>query len=129
LKQKNISKERDKSEFSGKEKKGRGALQREKKRKLKELGKVENTKADNSTERREKKNREQSKEKKSQIDGKPEKKLKPPKKQQRVDKEEADFDNMVRSYKAVFAFGKGGSEVSESTNGNRDVNVSKRWFD
>mmetsp|Transcript_23512 Transcript_23512/g.36256 ORF Transcript_23512/g.36256 Transcript_23512/m.36256 type:complete len:808 (-) Transcript_23512:94-2517(-) len=131
LKQKNISKERGKSEFSGKEKKGRGALQREKKRKLKELGKVENTKADDSTERREKKNREQSKEKKPQVEGKPEKKLKKlkPHKKLRVDKEEADFDNMVRSYKAVFAFGKGGNEVSESTNGNRDVNVSKRWFD
>ena len=87
---------------SKRKKKGRGALQREKKRKLKGAGGV-NTTPEPEEENRLKPRKISSDEEPA---AKPEqakiKKVKPPKKR-KVDKDEAAFEKMVRSYKAAFS--------------------------
>ena len=123
---------------SKRKKKGRGALQREKKRKLKGAGGV-NTTPEPEEENRLKPRKISSDEEPA---AKPEqakiKKVKPPKKR-KVDKDEAAFEKMVRSYKAAFS-GSSSKQSTASGNGkadgghansttNEDAVPKKRWFE
>lgn len=114
-------------------KKGRGALQREKKRARKEAGEGVDTKSDEGG--KESATKKQKLEDRS-VSAKQEKpkKVKPQKKR-KVDKDDEALEDMIRSYKSTFgsAAGKvipadeGASEPKKETS--RERVVKKRWFE
>ena len=111
-------------------KKGRGALQREKKRARKEAGEEEGDKPENIDESNAAKKQKLS-ETKVEKSKKP--KMVKPQKKRKVDKDETELEDMIRSYKSTFSSGPTSkavpSEASEPKQKSREKVVKKRWFE
>uniref|UniRef100_A0A7S3PYQ9 RRM domain-containing protein n=1 Tax=Chaetoceros debilis TaxID=122233 RepID=A0A7S3PYQ9_9STRA len=112
-------------------KKSRGQKQREKKRKLKEAGLLDEDSKDVPTENVDIAKKPMAKKAEADSDSDVKSKsVKPPKnKKKKVDKKEEKFEDMVRSYRKVFA-----NTAADKTDGAAAVNPradveKKRWFD
>lgn len=130
MKQKAIAKDllEKQGKAQKKEKKSRGAMQREKKRRLRQEeanAKVEGSHDNISTEKE-----ILSQEKLKDPDTlKIQKAIKPPKKKKKIDKDENAFENMVRSYKEAFS-GDNTTVIPEAAEENERQDIKKkRWFD
>jgi hypothetical protein len=109
-------------------------LQREKKRARKEAGEDDNAvnvDADNSTKKQKLDSKEVEKPKEKKT------KLAKPQKKRKVDKEEDELEDMIRSYKSSFSKGVGASSAADEesnqlpaqTKMTREKVVTKRWFE
>ena len=118
-----------------KTKKSRGALQREKKRKMKESGITDDGLTQNEMNSK-RQRRDMDKQKREGGDdekGKKKVKTVKPEKKKTVDKDEVAFESMVRSYKQAFS-GDGISKKATDDSGDKSMNnrsevVKKRWFE
>mmetsp|Transcript_20476 Transcript_20476/g.30760 ORF Transcript_20476/g.30760 Transcript_20476/m.30760 type:complete len:873 (-) Transcript_20476:1399-4017(-) len=107
-----------------KKKKSRGALQREKKRKLKEEGPSETDQID-TKEDIAKKQKISEEDSNRAIEEPPKNKGIKPQKKKKIDKDENAFQDMIKSYKKAFTGdNKGNEEKSE-----RSEITKKRWFE
>ena len=136
-KDRRMAEEADGGDKPKRKKKGRGALQREKKRNLKEEGVADTAEGAINDETPSKKARKVSHDDTdvTPLSEEPKiKKVKPPKKR-KVDKEEQAFESMVKSYKESFAGGKEkgkkrkGSERNDVPSNPRAAVAKKRWFE
>jgi nucleolar protein 4 len=112
-----------------KKKKSRGMKQREKKRKIKEEGTEEEQEGNvgDNGEANDKIIKKQDMLEKPTLT-RP-KGVKPPKKKKKVDKDENNFEDMVKSYKKAFADTDTSTEVEgKETNARSDISKN-RWFD
>jgi nucleolar protein 4 len=138
----NKEKQQESSDKKKEKKKGRGALQREKKRARKEAGEDE---GDNAKSAEASSKKQKTDESKTAAETAKEKKPKmvKPKKKRKVDKDEEELEDMIRSYKSSFAKGVsvGGGKnkmLAEGDNNetstepdrrSREKVAKKRWFE
>merc|ERR1711957_564013 len=138
-----MGKQRNKPVEKGKEKKkGRGALQREKKRARKETGEDgadarTTTKQEYSLAKKQRPDETRNSDTFSDVGQKKSRKGTKPQKNRKVDKDEAALEEMIRSYKTSFVKGAavGGRDVADERDESKPKKApqekvaTKRWFE